>query len=88
MKDYMPTNNMFDTNIKQSKSGCLCVGWNFNFLKMLIDFFLKRKENKMQTHLKAESFRPDFPQTDPITEQGLNANNLLRKCFQQTLVQK
>lgn len=44
MKDYMPTNNMFDTNIKQSKSGCLCVGWNFNFLKMLID--LKKKKGK------------------------------------------
>lgn len=64
-------------------------GVEFQFSKDAYRFKKKkRKEKKMQTHLKAESFRPDFPQTDPITEQGLNANNLLRKCLQQTMVQK
>lgn len=70
MNNYMPTNNMFKTNIEQDKSGCLCAWWNFNYIKRFIDL-KNSKENKRQTHLKAGYLRPNFPQTDPGTEQGL-----------------
>lgn len=63
----MPTNNMFKTNINRIRV-CVCMV-EFQLYKEIYRF--KKIENKIQTPLKAGYVRPDFPQTDPGTEQRL-----------------